>query len=130
MIADQHQVARTKASAYASGSVGDEQDRDAEPPQHPHGQRSGGSGVPLVQMKAPREGEHLSSLQRAGHYSPGVSCHGGRRKARDLDEGDAHRIIHHVGERAEPRSQNQRHRGPPGAEPVRDRFGGSSDLIR
>ena len=71
VIVDHHQVAGSKTGVDTSGRIREDQDLDAEHPEHPRRKRDGAEIVPFIEMRAARQAQPQAGPRpRQGRAAP------------------------------------------------------------
>ena len=107
LVGHDAEVADAVALVDGAGSVGGDERTSPEPGHEPHGEGDLLGGVALVAVEPPLHGEHPFAAQHADHEAPHVPVGRGDAHAGHLAEGDEDGIGDALGQRTEPRSQNQ-----------------------
>src|SRR5207247_1129111 len=130
VVGDQHQGAAWEVAAHAARGIRDDQDLNAQLCKYPRRQRGYRRGMTLIEMKTPRLHEHGDSLQASRDQLTLVPGDARLRKTGNGRVGNVNGIGDLVGEKAEPRSEHDRHAGFELAKSLHNRGGGRGDCAR
>ena len=100
VVGDQHQRTAREGAPHSPRCIRHDQDFHAELGKHPRWETRYGSGVPLIQMEAPRLHDDRDSFEGAADQLSFVTGNARFRKAGNRAVGDADRIGDFVREKA------------------------------